>query len=106
VSGLAVWLLISLPLLGVLPAVYLAWAGLAMGSLLDTGREVLRRVETCPEPEAREALSRLVSRDTGRMDRPLMRKTLADTLSENFTDAPRFSGSCWPVPWACGCTRP
>lgn len=87
VSGLAVWLLISLPLLGVLPAVYLAWAGLAMGSLLDTGREVLHRVETYPEPEAREALSRLVSRDTGRMDRPLMRKTLADTLSENFTDA-------------------
>lgn len=87
VSGLAVWLLISLPLLGVLSAVYLAWAGLAMGSLLDTGREVLRRVETYPEPEAREALSWLVSRDTGRMDRPLMRKTLADTLSENFTDA-------------------
>ena len=87
VSGLTVWLLISLPLLGALPAVYLAWAGLAMGSLLDTGREVLLRVETYPEPEARQALSWLVSRDTSRMDRPLMRKTLADTLSENFTDA-------------------
>lgn len=87
VTGLAAWLLVSLPLLGLLPAVYLAWAGLAMGSLLETGGEVLREVETRPEAQARKALSRLVSRDTSRMDRPLLRKTLADTLSENFTDA-------------------
>lgn len=86
-TGLAVLLLIGLPLLGPLLAVYLAWAGLALGSLLDTGREVLRRVETRPVPEAREAMSWLVSRDTSRMERPLLRKTLADTLSENLTDA-------------------
>ena len=58
-----------------------------MGSLLRTGREVLRRVENYEEAEARAALSWLVSRDTSTMDRPLMRKTLADTLSENLTDA-------------------
>ncbi len=87
VTGLTVWLLCCLPVLGLLAVVYLAWAGLAMGSLLETGGEVLREVETRPEVQARKALSRLVSRDTSRMDRPLLRKTLADTLSENFTDA-------------------
>ncbi|SDF04113.1 CobD/CbiB family cobalamin biosynthesis protein [Desulfovibrio legallii] len=86
-TGLTVWGLVSVPLLGTALAVYLAWAGLALGSLARTGREVLRRVETAPEPEARAALSWLVSRETARMDRPLMRKTLADTLAENLTDA-------------------
>lgn len=86
-TGFAVWAVVSLPLVGLLAAVYLAWAGLAMGSLLQTGELVLERVEQAPEAEAREALSWLVSRDTSAMDRPLMRKTLADTLSENLTDA-------------------
>lgn len=86
-TGLVAWGLVSLPVLGGLLALYLAWAGLAMGSLLHTGREVLRRVENYEEAEAREALSWLVSRDTSSMGRPLMRKTLADTLSENLTDA-------------------
>ncbi len=86
-TGFAVWAAVSLPILGLLAAVYLAWAGLAMGSLLQTGQLVLERVEHAPEDGAREALSWLVSRDTSAMDRPLMRKTLADTLSENLTDA-------------------
>ena len=86
-TGFAVWAVVSLPLVGLLAAVYLAWAGLAMGSLLQTGELVLERVEQAPEAEARQALSWLVSRDTSAMDRPLMRKTLADTLSENLTDA-------------------
>jgi Cobalamin biosynthesis protein CobD/CbiB len=86
-TGVAAWGLVSLPVLGPLLALYLAWAGLALGSLLRTGQEVLRRVEHYDEPQAREALSWLVSRDTSSMDRLLMRKTLADTLSENLTDA-------------------
>lgn len=86
-TGLAAWSLTSLPLLALPLAVYLGWSGLAMGSLLQTGRTVLERVKHAPVPEAREALSWLVSRETGSMDRPLMRKTLADTLSENLTDA-------------------
>ena len=86
-TGAVAWGLVSLPVLGPLLALYLAWAGLAVGSLLHTGREVLRRVENYEEAEARAALSWLVSRDTSSMDRPLMRKTLADTLSENLTDA-------------------
>ena len=36
-TGLAVWGLVSLPVLGGLLALYLAWAGLAMGSLLRPG---------------------------------------------------------------------
>lgn len=68
-------------------AVYWAWAGLALGCLVQTGATVRMHVELFPLPAARKALSWLVSRDTSGMDRPLMRKTLADTLSENFTDA-------------------
>ncbi len=86
-TGFVVWIAASLPVLGLVAAIYLAWAGLAMGSLLQTGQLVLERVEQAPEAGAREALSWLVSRDTSLMDRPLMRKTLADTLSENLTDA-------------------
>ncbi|MCR5562318.1 MAG: cobalamin biosynthesis protein [Desulfovibrio sp.] len=86
-TSLVVRLLLLVPYAEPLVAVYLAWAGLAMGSLLKTGGIVLKRVEEYPEKEARSALSWLVSRDTSAMDRPLMRKTLADTMSENFTDA-------------------
>ncbi len=86
-TALAARLLLLIPCAGPLFALYLAWAGLAMGSLLKTGGIVLERVENRPEKEARSALSWLVSRDTSAMGRPLMRKTLADTMSENFTDA-------------------
>ncbi len=68
-------------------ALYWAWAGLALGCLVRTGAAVRLRVESAPLPEARTALSQLVSRDASTMERPLLRKTLADTLSENFTDA-------------------
>lgn len=84
---LAVMAVVRLALAIPLLPLYLAWAGLAMGSLLETGDRVLRHVEEDDEVQGRTALSWLVSRDTSQMDRPLMRKTLADTLSENFTDA-------------------
>ncbi|WP_291355144.1 CobD/CbiB family cobalamin biosynthesis protein [Desulfovibrio sp.] len=86
-TGAAVWLLVSLPAAGGLFALYLAWAGLAMGSLVRIGGEVAHAVEAAPLPEARTALARLVSRDVSALERPMLRKTLADTLSENFTDA-------------------
>lgn len=86
-TGFAVRLMLAIPLLGTLAAIYLAWAGLAAGSLLRTGGIVLRRVETFSLAGGREALSWLVSRDTSQMDRSQMHKTLADTLSENVTDA-------------------
>lgn len=76
-----------LPYAGIIFTLYFAWAGLAMGCLLQTGLTVLNAVEEAPIPEARAKLSWLVSRDTSQMARPLMRKTLADTLAENYTDA-------------------
>lgn len=86
-TGGTVWLLVNLPLLGPLLAIYLAFSGLAMGSLVQAGREVLEVVESKPPAEGARALSRLVSRDTSGMDKPVLLKTLADTLAENFTDA-------------------
>ena len=42
---------------------------------------------------ARTGVGWLVSRDVSGMERPVLRKTLADTLSENFTDA--FVAPCF-----------
>jgi adenosylcobinamide-phosphate synthase len=86
-AGGAVRLLVALPLAGPALALYFSWAGLALGCLLRTGAEAAREVETSPLPAARRAVSLLVSRDVSALDRPLLAKTLADTLSENFTDA-------------------
>lgn len=86
-TGAVVWLLVSLPGIGALMSLYLCWAGLAQGCLARTGREVATAVESAPLCEARRALSRLVSRDVFVLERPMLRKTLADTLAENFTDA-------------------
>lgn len=79
--------LIQLPWLGVIWAIYLAWAGLAFGCLDQTGRIVLERVESGDLQKAREGVAWLVSRDISQLDQPMLRKTLADTLAENFTDA-------------------
>ena len=87
VTGAAVYALTALPVVGVLLALYLTWAGLATGSLLRTFDEVLEAVEHKSLAEGQQALSMLVSRDTSVLDRPLLRKSLADTLSENLTDA-------------------
>lgn len=82
-----VWLLVLIPYIGWLLAVYLSWAGLAGGCLLTTGREVLARLEDGTVEEGRKAVSWLVSRDVSELDKRMLRKTLADTLGENFTDA-------------------
>jgi adenosylcobinamide-phosphate synthase len=86
-AGVTVRLLVALPLAGTVLAVYFAWSGLALGCLLQAGAGAARKVETSPLHTARQAVSRLVSRDVSALDRPLLAKTLADTLSENFTDA-------------------
>ncbi len=95
-TGLVVYGLISLPFVGTLLAVYLAYAGLATRSLLQFFGVVLEKVETAPLEEAQRALSMLVSRDTFVLDRNALRKSLADTLTENFTDA-----VVAPLFWLC-----
>ncbi len=89
-SALAVWLLsgpaVLAPWLGGLAAVYFAWAGLALGGLLREGRRTLHAIEQGTLDEARTAVSMLVSRDTAALDRPDLRRALAETLAENFND--------------------
>ncbi len=79
--------LADLPYIGWILAVYLAYAGLAAGGLVKTYKKVLNQVEHASLAEAQEALGQLVSRDTAVLDRPALRKSLADTLAENITDA-------------------
>ncbi|KUG30059.1 adenosylcobinamide-phosphate synthase [hydrocarbon metagenome] len=92
-SALVVHLLVALPGVGGLAALYFAYAGLALGSLLREGQAVLTLLEAGDLPEARRALAGLVSRDTSRLDALAVRRALAETVSENFNDgfvAPLF----------------
>jgi adenosylcobinamide-phosphate synthase len=104
-TGSLAALLIRLPwLLGPACALYLAWAGLALGGLLREGRAALRDVQaamqqpcteqpasqTAPNPaleRARRSVGMLVSRDTSNMDPPNLCRSLAESISENFNDA-------------------
>jgi len=80
------WVLCALPLVGALAALYLAYAGLALGSLLAEGRKVLALVEAGDLPAARQAVGMLVSRETADMDEGEVCRALAETLSENLCD--------------------
>lgn len=86
----AVWggaeLLMAIPYLGVLIAIYLGYAGLAMGCLLKDARRVVSLLDIRDLPGARHALSMLVSRDTSELDANGIRQTLAETVSENLND--------------------
>lgn len=79
--------------LGMLASLYFAYAWLALGELLDEGRDALELMEEGNLDEARELVGGLVTRDTTTMDEAELRKTLAETLSENLCDgyvAPLF----------------
>ena len=93
-SGGAVWVLGAFPFAGIFFSLYFAYAGLALGSLLREGRAALRAVEEEELPAARHAVSMLVSRDLSHADRPVLYRTLAETLSENFNDAV-IAPFCW-----------
>lgn len=90
---LVVYALTEISLAGMLIAVYFAYAGLALGQLQDEGRDALDLIEEGELEEAREAVGMLVSRDTSQMDEVELRRTLAETVSENLNDgffAPLF----------------
>ena len=85
--------LISIPYVGILIAFYLAYAGLALGCLVKDARKVAYLLDSENLAGAREALSMLVSRDTSGLDPAGVRRTLAETVSENLNDgfvAPMF----------------
>lgn len=86
VAGTAVALLCSLPVVGMLAALWLAYSGLALGCLLHEGGVALEKVEHGSLEEGRAALAMLVSRDTSTLDRNGLRRALAETLAENFND--------------------
>ncbi len=76
-----------IPYVGWLAGLYLASSGLALRGLWDEGRMVARLIEAGHLDAARKALAMLVSRDTGAMGPDELRRTLAETLSENLNDA-------------------
>jgi len=85
--------LMAVPYVGFLVAVYLAYAGLAMGSLVREARQVAALLDSGDLDGARKALSMLVSRETSALDPDGVRRTLAETVSENLNDgfmAPMF----------------
>lgn len=89
----AVELLIAIPYLGVLIGVYFAYAGLALGCLVKDVRKVAGLLNVGDLNGARQELSMLVSRDTTDLDANGVRRTLAETVSENLNDgfvAPLF----------------
>jgi adenosylcobinamide-phosphate synthase len=86
-AGLAVWLLVHIPILGILAAVYFGFAGLALGGLLGETDHIIALIDRGLVPEARTRLSLLVSRDTHALDDQGVLRTLAETLSENLNDA-------------------
>ena len=84
---------ISIPVLGGIAAVYLAFAGLALGCLIKDAQHAARLIDSGDLSSAREAVSYLVSRETSAMEAAELRKTLAETVSENLNDgfvAPLF----------------
>ncbi|MGE4553869.1 MAG: CobD/CbiB family cobalamin biosynthesis protein, partial [Desulfovibrionaceae bacterium] len=92
-SGSLVYLLDAIPYLGWACAVYFAYAGLALGCLLREGRAVARLLNEDRLIDARRRLAGLVSRDTANMGPDALRRSLAETLSENLGDglvAPLF----------------
>jgi cobalamin biosynthesis protein CobD/CbiB len=85
--------LMAIPYLGALVAVYLAYAGLALGCLAREAYRVAALLDTGDLAGARRALSMLVSRDTSDLSPDEVRRTLAETVSENLNDglvAPMF----------------
>ncbi len=87
IVGFIVWCLTNMPTVGWIFSIYFAYSGLATKSLLTFFNNVLASVEHDNIENARKSVSQLVSRDTTTLDRHELRKTLADTFSENYTDA-------------------
>lgn len=84
--AVAVKFITSLPLVGELLALYLGYAGLALGCLVREVNQVACSVDRGRLAEARVHLAGLVSRDTSDMDEENICRALGETLSENFND--------------------
>jgi len=88
-----VWGASLLPVLGPLCALYFAYAGLALGSLLAEARRAAHFLDAGDLEAARSVVGGLVSRETGELDAPQLRRALAESVAENANDgfvAPLF----------------
>ena len=88
-----VWAASRLPCLGPLCALYFAYAGLALGSLLAEGRKAARFLIVGDLEAARTVVAGLVSRDVTELDGPDLWRALAESVAENANDgfvAPLF----------------
>lgn len=83
---LGVLFLTGLPLVGEIAALYLGYAGLAMGCLLRETEAVLALLQGGRLAAARAHLAGLVSRDTEDMTEEEVLRALGETLAENFND--------------------
>ncbi|MBI9110431.1 adenosylcobinamide-phosphate synthase CbiB [Maridesulfovibrio ferrireducens] len=77
---------LAIPFVGVIIALYLAYAGLALGGLLSECRKGATLLDQGNIEAARKAISQLVSRDVSNLDEAGLRKALAETTSENLND--------------------
>jgi len=92
-SGGLAYALSLTPMFGEFIAVYLGFAGLALGCLIRDGEKAVKLIAQGDLPAARLAVGLLVSRDTAHLDAAGLRRALAETLSENLCDgfaAPLF----------------
>ncbi len=81
----------------------LAWTALSARSLLDEGRTVIRALEASDLGLARRRLSRIVGRDTDRLDESEICRALIETLAESTCDgvvAPVLYLAAGGVSWA------
>jgi adenosylcobinamide-phosphate synthase len=93
-TGLVAVLLTALPgLAGYGAALYLSFAGLALGQLVREGARARTLLDAGDLAGARRAVGRLVSRDVSGAGADELGRVLAESLSENFNDgftAPLF----------------
>jgi adenosylcobinamide-phosphate synthase len=75
---------------------FLLYSFLALGDLLRHGWRIERALRRGDRDAARSAVSRLVGRDTDRMDEAACRRAAIESLSENLTDG-FVSPLCWYV---------
>ena len=87
ISGAVAFGLARLPGFGPLVALYLLYAGLALGSLLKEGMHVHKELYVRDDLlGARAALGLLVSRETASLDYQGVARGLSETVSENSND--------------------
>jgi adenosylcobinamide-phosphate synthase len=92
ISGGVAWGLLALagaihPVLETAVTLWMAYTTLALHSLHQESREVVRQVESGNLEEARRALALIVSRQTSGLDEEQILKACIETVAENTSDA-------------------